>query len=97
MPSQAVGLHRDLRAAVLAYGAEDVRPVALVMHTAGDLCPRVVQFLDLAKEINCRSPDWRQKASKRRLIILSAPPDRYFCQEFTSWLAACVQQRRHSL
>src|SRR5215831_13231408 len=42
-------------------GAEDVRPVALVMHTASDLCPRVVQFLDLAKEINCRSPDWRQK------------------------------------
>src|SRR6266480_2072959 len=42
-------------------GAEDVRPVALVMHTASDLCARVVQFLDLAKEINCRSPNWRQK------------------------------------
>src|SRR5215468_1513419 len=42
-------------------GAKDVRPVALVMHTASDLCARIVQFLNLAKEINCRSPNWRQK------------------------------------
>ena len=42
-------------------GAEDVRAVALVMHTASDLCARVVQFLDLAEEIDCRSSNRRQK------------------------------------
>jgi hypothetical protein len=52
-------------------GAKDVRPVALVMHTASDLRARVFQFLDLAKEINCRSPNWRQKDLPRVKALFS--------------------------
>jgi hypothetical protein len=36
-----------------------------------DLRARVFQFLDLAKEINCRSPNWRQKDLQRVKALFS--------------------------
>src|SRR5215472_11586242 len=46
----------EIRSTGTDVGAEDVRPVAFVMHTAGDLCARVVQFFDIAKEITVIPP-----------------------------------------
>src|SRR5579885_1813767 len=51
----------QIRPARADIGTENVRPVAFVMHATGDGRAWIGKLADIAKEINCRPADRRQK------------------------------------
>src|SRR5205085_4130379 len=51
----------EIGAARADIRAEDVGAVALVMHPAGDTRARVIELLDVAKEVDRSAADWGQE------------------------------------